>query len=107
MMDRFDILTQVVKTLAEKIAEVAENQESQAFKRNRPIDTPNRQILRDEQPEAETKSPPAKLPRPTAMTPPSTPPPKGHPKKIRGPGGKIMLTQKIQHLVTDTPLQYT
>jgi hypothetical protein len=81
MMDRFDILTQVVKTLAEKIAEVAENQESQAFKRNRQIDTPNRQILRDEQPETETRSPPAKIPRPTATTPPSTPPPKGHPNK--------------------------
>lgn len=78
----------MVQNLAEKINEVAENQEPQAYKRNRPISTPNRQILRDEEPEVETQSPPNKLPRPTSTTPTTTPPPKGRPKNSEALEGK-------------------
>jgi phosphatidylglycerophosphatase A len=81
MMDRFDALTQIVQQLAQKITTVAETQEKMASKRSRSIESAARQILNDDENQGsnETHSPPTKLQRPTAQTPPTTPPPKGHP----------------------------
>jgi hypothetical protein len=87
MMDRFDALTQVVQNLAAKISEI----DSNANKRSRSPDTT---VPIHEKPSENstkgTRSPPAKLPCPTAPTPPSTPPP------------KEQCTQKIQEYKTAT-----
>jgi hypothetical protein len=65
MMDRFDALTQVVQNLANKVAEIAENQESNANKRSRSPDGKPKQT-NNETTNKGSSSPPAKLPRPTA-----------------------------------------
>jgi hypothetical protein len=70
-----------VQQLAQKITTVAETQEKMASKRSRSIESAARKILSDDetQESPETQSPPTKFQRATAQTPPTTPPPKGHP----------------------------
>jgi hypothetical protein len=78
MMDCFDALTQVVQNLAIKVSEIVEVQEASANKRSRSPDAQTKQS-KNAPGNKGSRSPPAKVPRPTAPTPPSTPPPKGHP----------------------------
>jgi hypothetical protein len=99
MMDRFETLTQVVQNLANKVSELAENQESNANKRSRSPDKTPKQtnnVLTNKG----SSSPPAKLPRPAAPTPPSTPPPNGHPR-TGSREAKLMPTKQNQSLVKD------
>jgi hypothetical protein len=78
VLDRFDSLTQIVISLAEKVKTLADNQETMANKRSR---TPEQnQGSQNDDNGKESRSPPAKQPRPPA-TPPSTPPPYGHPEQ--------------------------
>jgi hypothetical protein len=80
MMDRFDALTQVVQNLANKISEIDTN----ANKRSRSPDTTVPQHEKQHENSSKgTRSPPAKLPRPMAPTPPSTP----HPSNVAGARG--------------------
>jgi hypothetical protein len=90
MMDRFDVLTEIVQQLAQKITMVSENQEALASKRSRSLDSTARNILNDveNQEDTSTNSPPTKLQKPTAATPLTTPPPKGHPEKTGAREGK-------------------
>jgi hypothetical protein len=90
MMDRFDALTEIVQQLAHKITTVSENQEALASKRSRSLEATARNILNDveNQEDASTNSPPTKLQKPTAATPPTTPPPKGHPDTTGARGAK-------------------
>jgi hypothetical protein len=87
VMDRLDSLTQIVQLLAEKVQDIATIQEDNANKRARSLEPTIRNILqsspsREQEKESGTRSPPAKLPRPTARTPPLKlpPPPNGIPK---------------------------
>jgi hypothetical protein len=79
VLDRFDALTLVVQNLAAQVTALTEVQEANINKRQRDLDESTRQIL----PTAPTKSrqparsPPAKLPRARAPSPPTTPPPNG------------------------------
>jgi hypothetical protein len=90
MMDRFDALTQVVQNLATQIKEITESQDSNANKRSRSPTTAVSQTQNTTTTNSNgNRSPPAKLPRPMAPTPPSTPPPKELQKNKSGAqGGK-------------------
>jgi hypothetical protein len=75
VMDRLDSLTQIIQLLAEKVQDIASIQEENANKRARSLEPMARQILqsspnREKEKDTSTHSPPAKLPRPTARTPP-------------------------------------
>jgi hypothetical protein len=79
IIDRFDALTQMVQSLAQKINEVAESQENNATKRSRPVESPMRHSTQEtENQNKESQSPPTKQQRSKAATPPSTPPPNGY-----------------------------
>jgi hypothetical protein len=74
--EKFDSLSTMVQMLAERMAEVVENQEANQNKRNRPVDSPMKQILQSSIRQS-AQSPPSKLPRAMVPPPPSTPPPHG------------------------------
>jgi hypothetical protein len=78
VLDRFDSLTQVVISLADKVKTLTENQETMANKRSR--NPEQNQGSQNDDNGKESRSPPAKQPRPPS-TPPSTPPPYGHPEQ--------------------------
>jgi hypothetical protein len=80
--EKFDSLSTMVQMLAERMAEVVENQEAKN-KRNRPVDSPMKQILKSSLRQL-AQSPPSKLPRATVPQPPATPPPKGIPSPSAG-----------------------
>jgi chemotaxis protein histidine kinase CheA len=90
MMDRFDALTQVLQNLATQIKEITESQDSNANKRSRSLTTAVRQTQNTTTTNSSgNRSPPAKVPRPMAPTPPSMPPPKELQKNKTGAqGGK-------------------
>jgi hypothetical protein len=80
--DRFDALTVVVQNLAAQVSALAEAHESNINKRKRDLDKSTRRLL---PPTTKTsrqpaRSPPAKLLRARAPSPPTTPPPNGYPK---------------------------
>jgi hypothetical protein len=77
--EKFDSLSTMVQMLAERISEIVENQEHSQNKRNRPIDSPIKQILKSPVARLSAESPPTKLPRAMVPQPPSTPPPHGIP----------------------------
>jgi hypothetical protein len=80
VMDKFESLTQIVIQLAEKVKILADNQETMTNKRSRPQEHKKSDIPTNDKNGNESRSPPAKQPRPPA-TPPSTPPPYGHPEQ--------------------------
>jgi hypothetical protein len=77
--EKFDSLSTMVQMLAERMSEMVENQEQNQNKRNRPLESPTKQIVKSLASRQPAQSPPTKLPRPTAPQPPSTPPPNGYP----------------------------
>jgi hypothetical protein len=111
VMDQLDSLTQIVQLLAKKVQDIATIQEDNANKRARSLEPTIRNILQslpnqEKDKDSGTRSPPAKLPRPTARTPPPKPPPppNGIPKSTgnRDPGGKLMSSHKYHHLDSST-----
>jgi hypothetical protein len=88
MMDRFDALTQVVQNLAIKITEISEAQELNKNKRSRSPTSKAKDSTKPPATQTGNRSPPTKVPRPMAPTPPSTPPPKGQPELAGAQGGK-------------------
>jgi hypothetical protein len=78
VMDRFDSLTQIVISLADKVKILSDNQENIVNKRSRSKD--KQQATPDDDNNQESRSPPAKQQCPTS-TPPSTPPPYGNPAR--------------------------
>jgi hypothetical protein len=77
--DKFDALASMVLNLSERVAELAEKQETNQNKRNRPPESPMRQPS-NANASPHGKSPPTKQQRGVAPTPPTTPPPNGYPK---------------------------
>jgi hypothetical protein len=82
VLDRFDALALVVQNLAAQVTALTVTQEANINKQHRDLDESARQILpsvptKSRQP---ARSPPAKLPRARAPSPPTTPPPNGTPK---------------------------
>jgi hypothetical protein len=73
--EKFDSLSTMVKMLAERV----ENQEANQHKRNRPEESPMKQILKMPSTRQSAQSPPSKLPRAMNPQPPNTPPPHGIP----------------------------
>jgi hypothetical protein len=78
VMDRFDSLTQIVISLANKVKTLADNQENIVNKRSRSQE--QSQVPHNDGNNHESRSPPAKQQRPTS-TPPSTPPSYGNPER--------------------------
>jgi translation elongation factor P/translation initiation factor 5A len=79
--EKFDSLSTMVQMLAERMSEIVENQEHNQNKRNRPVESPTKQILKSPSARQSAQSPPAKLQRAMAPKPPNTPPPHGIPSK--------------------------
>jgi hypothetical protein len=84
--DRFDALTVVVQNLAAQVSALTEAHESNINKRQRDLDESTQRLL---PPTTKTsrqpvRSPPAKLPRARAPSPPTTPPPNGGYPKNNG-----------------------
>jgi hypothetical protein len=77
--EKFDSLSMMVKMLAERLSEIVENQEANQHKRNRPEESPMKQILKMPSTRQLAQSPPSKLPRAMNPQPPNTPPPHGIP----------------------------
>jgi hypothetical protein len=77
--EKFDSLSTMVKMLAERMSEIVENQETNQHKRNRPEESPMKQILKLPSTRQSAQSPPSKLPRARAPQQPNTPPPHGIP----------------------------
>jgi hypothetical protein len=86
--EKFDSLAMMVQMLAERMSEIAENQEVNQNKRNRPTASPTKQILQSPASRQSAQSPPSKLPRAMAPQPPSTPPPNGIPSSAGTREGK-------------------
>jgi BMFP domain-containing protein YqiC len=77
VLDRFDSLTQIVISLADKVKTLSDNQDKMMNKRSRSKET---EATRNDDTNQESRSPPAKQQRPPS-TPPSTPPPYGNPSR--------------------------
>jgi hypothetical protein len=86
--EKFDSLSTMVQMLADRVSEMVENQEQNQNKRNRPLESPTKQILKAPASRQPAQSPPTKLPRATAPRPPSTPPPNGFPSTAGTREGK-------------------
>jgi hypothetical protein len=80
MTDKFDALANMVLNLSERVAELADKQEINQNKRNRPPESPLQQPPGTSNTSPHGKSPPAKQQRGVAPAPPATPPPSGYPK---------------------------
>jgi hypothetical protein len=78
--EKFDSLSTMVQMLAERMSEIVASQEQNQNKRNRPADSPTKQILKSPTARQPAQSPPAKQPRAMAPQPPNTPPPHGIPR---------------------------
>jgi Tfp pilus assembly protein PilP len=86
--EKFDTLSTMVQMLAERMSEIVENQEANQHKRNRPEDSPVKQILKLPTNRKSAQSPPSKLPRAMMPQPPNTPPPHGIPSSAGTREGK-------------------
>jgi hypothetical protein len=99
MADKFETLTNIVKSLSERVLDLAEKQtifqnqliekqDASQNKRTRP-DLPTRQLAPSlNLARQQAQSPPNKQPRASTPTPPATPPPKGTPDTAGSREGK-------------------
>jgi hypothetical protein len=87
--EKFDsLLTIMVQMLAERMSEIVKNQEHNQNKRNQPVDSPTKQILKSPTARQPAQNPPAKVQWAMAPQPPNTPPPHGIPRSAGTREGK-------------------